>query len=333
MLAAKRNINFRGIDYRTPMVIPSFSSKGFEDVEKIVDVASEYISEEVLVSAYDIFHSNVKQKKLSFSTLAFLDSGGYEASVDRDLSDTGKKAHTVSAWTQALHKKVLENWEFEQPTVIVSYDNPNRRQKIANQIASASALFKIYPNCVSELLLKAEPHRKTEFDKKYLPISTILESVDDLAEFDIIGVTEKELGRSAFERMKNIASLRLALTTAEKDIPIHVFGSLDPISTPLYFLAGADIFDGLTWLRYAFRNGYAVYKHNYGALHVNIETPDKNMNGHIHQRNYNYLMDLQASMRQFLLKNDFSVFQCEVEDFFQSSHDKLEEHLEASNGR
>ncbi len=49
--------------------------------------------------------------------------------------------------------------------------------------------------------------------------------------------------------MQNIAKLRKALDKAGLNIPLHVFGSLDTVTTPLYFLAGADIFDGLTWLR------------------------------------------------------------------------------------
>ena len=58
------------------------------------------------------------------------------------------------------------------------------------------------------------------------------------------------------------------------ETPIHVFGSLDTVTTPMYFLAGADIFDGLTWLRFAFHGGYTVYKHNYGALKFGVATKD-----------------------------------------------------------
>jgi hypothetical protein len=73
--------------------------------------------------------------------------------------------------------------------------------------------------------------------------------------------------------MQNIAKLRNALTKAGIDIPIHVFGSLDSVTTPLYFLAGADVFDGLTWLRFAFHEGQTLYKQNYGALHLGVKTP------------------------------------------------------------
>ena len=50
------------------------------------------------------------------------------------------------------------------------------------------------------------------------------------------------------------------------DKPIHVWGGLDPISTPLYFFAGADIFDGVSWLRYAYYNGVAICSESHCVL-------------------------------------------------------------------
>jgi hypothetical protein len=39
-----------------------------------------------------------------------------------------------------------------------------------------------------------------------------------------------------------------------------VFGGLDPLITPLYFAAGGEIFDGLSWLRYAFKDGLSIQR-------------------------------------------------------------------------
>jgi len=94
-----------------------------------------------------------------------------------------------------------------------------------------------------EILLKPETT-----NQRFLQVPAIVENIRALADFDIIGLTEKEVGSSIFDRMQNIATIRLALDKAGMEIPIHVFGSLDTITTPMYFLAGADIFDGLTWL-------------------------------------------------------------------------------------
>lgn len=82
--------------------------------------------------------------------------------------------------------------------------------------------------------------------------------------FHALGVTEKELGGNFKERMINIARIRKALNgVGLENMPIHIFGSLDTVSTPLYFVAGADIFDGLTWLRFAYYKGMTIYRQNY----------------------------------------------------------------------
>lgn len=82
--------------------------------------------------------------------------------------------------------------------------------------------------------------------------------VGELVAFQLLGVTEKELGNSSLERIVRIAKLQQALDDASLRIPIHVFGALDPLSVCLYFVAGAEVFDGLTWSRYAYRSGQSI---------------------------------------------------------------------------
>jgi hypothetical protein len=86
-LAARRSIslNQQEVD-RTPLLVPSFSSKGFPDISKILSVNSELISGPVLVSAYDLHYANI-QPPFDFASLIFLDSGGYEAAKDYQFSD------------------------------------------------------------------------------------------------------------------------------------------------------------------------------------------------------------------------------------------------------
>jgi len=124
----------------------------------------------------------------------------------------------------------------------------------------------------------------------------------------------------------NPPKVRVALGKIDSDIPIHVFGSLDPISTPLYFLVGADYFDGLTWLRYAYLDGYAVYNHNFGATELNLSERADQMKCHINSRNFNYLKKLQDQMRQFLVDKDFDCFEHHG-DFFKKSVRTTEERL------
>ena len=64
----------------TPLLLPSFSSKGFPQIAEIMDFISAFITSPILISAYDLHYKNVP-KKITFSELLFLDSGGYEARV------------------------------------------------------------------------------------------------------------------------------------------------------------------------------------------------------------------------------------------------------------
>ena len=309
MLAAKRSFKFGEIVYQTPMVVPSFSSRGFDDVAKLIAVAREYITDEVLISAYDIKHAKIQTKGWTFPTLTFLDSGGYEKGAQTDLSDPRTKIHYPKTWTESMHQEVLNSWNFSNPTVIVTYDNPRRPLPLAEQIVRGAALFDQFPEGCLEILLKAETSgRKKPFPAGYLNFDAIEELIPNLEQFQLIGVTEKELGRSLIDRMKGIARLRKALTSAGFNTPIHVFGSLDLISTPLYFLSGADIFDGLTWLRFAYLNGNSIYRHNFSATELGVDILDEAMNLQIHLRNYTELRSLVASMKRFLSSKRFDEF-------------------------
>jgi hypothetical protein len=143
-------------------------------------------------------------------------------------------------------------------------------------------------------------------EQQYVQIPQLLASVQDLAGFSVVGITEKELGNSAVDRMKHVAQLRLALDEVGlKGIPIHVFGSLDPVSVCLYFLAGAEIFDGLTWLRYAYMDGLAVYRQNAAARLDMLDRRDLSVTVEMMQRNLSYLSSLTNQMRKFLNEGDF----------------------------
>ena len=108
--------------------------------------------------------------------------------------------------------------------------------------------------------------------------------------------------------MKNIAKIRKALQAVRLPIPIHIFGSLDTMTTPLYFLAGADIFDGLTWLRFAYHDGYTMYMHNYAIKELGSKIPDKFLKARTITSNYYALQELQLGMSRYLNAREFNAF-------------------------
>ncbi len=305
-LAARRSITVGGREVdRTPLLVPSFSSKGFPDVNKIVSANSELISGPILVSAYDLHYDKV-QPPFDFASLIFLDSGGYEAAKDyqfSDLSDTHENDHVPQPWTPDLHASVLAKWNSLVPTVFICYDHPRERICLQEQINRTKHIFHDKLGVMRELLIK--PSSETQ---KYLRIADVKAHIHSLAEFSVIGVTEKEIGASVFERMKNIALLRKALSAAGLDLPIHIFGSLDTITTLLYFVSGADIFDGLTWLRYAYHQGQTIYRQSYGALNLPAKTRSDSVDPNCWNMNLGYLKEMELDMRRFLSSHEFSSF-------------------------
>ena len=321
MLAKRRHLVLDGVRIeRTPLLVPSFSSKGFPDANKIVEYSSELITDVALVSAYDLHYEFITHP-FTFPAMVFLDSGGYEASKDQELSDTGAREHSPKPWTRDLHEAQLASWNPTVPCVLISFDSPSERLSLDEQIQRAKAMAPGRVGFMREILLK--PEKGTQIR---LHVNDIVAKVHALAEFDVIGVTEKEVGHSLTDRMKNIAVLRNALTKAGLDTPIHVFGSLDTITTPLYFLAGADIFDGLTWLRYAYHEGNTIYKQNFGALKFGASVNSDLVNAHCWNANYYYMKSMEDDMRRFLNGNDFSAFQYHSE-FFRKTLETVVEAL------
>jgi queuine/archaeosine tRNA-ribosyltransferase len=158
-------------------------------------------------------------------------------------------------------------------------------------------------NCGKALLIKPESE-----SSKRLHLDNILPTVKDMTNFAIVGATEKEIGNSILSRMVNVAKLRQEVDRHHKDLPIHIFGSLDTISTYLYFLAGADIFDGLTWLRYAFSDGDTIYRHAFGAMTLPISTNSDIVEGRCWSHNYQYMQQMRLNMRKFIADERFEHF-------------------------
>jgi hypothetical protein len=301
------------------LLVPSFSSKGFPEVAAMIKMAEEFIEGPMLISAYDLHHKHITPP-FAAPALIFLDSGGYEAGKDTELSDLGEQEQTPHPWTSEDHQTILEYWESTAPTVFISYDHPETRISIEDQIKRAQAL-PAKKNTLREILLKPET-----VNQRFLHIDQIVPHIHQLAQFDIIGVTEKEIGSSIIERMKNIARVRVALDKAGLDTPIHVFGSLDTLSTPLYFVVGADVFDGLTWLRFGYREGQTLYRQNFGVLALGVSTKTHMIDAQCWVRNLHYLKDMELEMRRFLKDHDFGVFKYHsalIEQSFQSVAEAL----------
>jgi hypothetical protein len=301
------------MEIETPILIPSFSSKGFSfntkgmsEAAEAIDLSKEFLTDSSLLSAYDLYHNHIPFSEDYICTdVTFLDSGGYETSDIYDFSATAKYAYPIKEWTLEYYKTILDQWPVYKAAVMVSYDHGDKRYDLKSQITAAQDLFSRYPHFLVNFLIKPETR-----DQKYIQIENILRNVAKLNTFAVIGVTEKELGNSILNRMVNIHKIRNALNANKNPAPIHVFGSLDPVTSILYFLAGAEIFDGLTWLKYSYFEGMAVYQSNYGGLdnEVGIHVRDAQVRSKSIVNNIYCLGKMKYIMKEFSMSNDFSLF-------------------------
>ncbi|MBZ5514741.1 MAG: hypothetical protein LAN62_07835 [Acidobacteriia bacterium] len=320
MLARQNRVYFKSsFVLETPLLLPSFSSKGFPEVRELVKLMSGIITSGILVSAYDLHYGHIPKTKLTFSEVIFLDSGGYEARVDYDLSDAYRRPHKSKQWTRDLYLGEVKKWKSRVPTVVVSFDSPTQYTDLEKQIRRARELERMRPDLPIELLIK--PERKED----RIPIDGLIEHVQDLRFFVAVGFTEKELDKSTLGRMVKIARLRRAMDAAGVSVPIHIFGSLDTVSTPLYFISGAEIFDGLTWLRFGYHAGATVYFQNYGITHDTnyLLLKDVDRAHRMWVNNYYYLEKLRDEMVNFARTGDFGHFK-HIGDRLQEAYRQVE---------
>lgn len=322
---ADRPLTFRhrlGGSVDLPLLIPSFSSKGFRFFAKksrrgkqiysvtthAIEALAGYMTESMLVSGYDLFHKHFRRPERFFrdTALVFLDSGGYELSPEFD--STEPKITPVRQLPFAIedYETVLDGLQCKHkdlPLVISNFDWAARGKPLDWQIDQARRLFDRFHDWSSDFIIK--------------PPNTVI-NVDEmtpyLAEmrgFDMIGVTEKELGKNLMDRLKRLAQLRVAMTERNITAPIHVWGGLDPLITPLYFFAGADVFDGVSWLRYTFHKGLAVNRDAFGILQGTVTTSYDHAAMLSLSQNLVALQGLATSLRAFASSDtpNFEIFE------------------------
>jgi hypothetical protein len=275
-----------------PLVVPSYSSKALAriSVSTTLENTAEFIAGAVLISAYDIRYHGVDPSRFKVQ-LIIVDSGGYETLVDEEGRLRGGNAdHASFPWSPELHAETLAGIDVTSPVVAVSYDRT--QLTIEDQIVAAYEASD--PRLGSAFLLKPRIGER-------LTVDSIAEHARSLGLFDIVGVTEKEAGDTFFDF---VARLRALLDANDVHKPIHVFGGLDPFMTPLYFLAGADIVDGLTWLRMAFSDTGARYLPAHAAMTDPMARLEE-AEWRIRRTNFRRVVDMQTSIRRFLRNGDY----------------------------
>lgn len=305
-----RTLRFGERQLKTPLLVPAFSSRaplkkvGAPLSQDAINTYLKQMGEDVvgpaLISAFDLHHGNIpmpEPEALTFGAApTFLDSGGYENLTLADRKDEVTEEH---------YFEVLRRWPERLPIIAVNSDCEDA--DLGKQVQSALSL-PVARTSGRLLLLKPESSANPADPSANLSaiVAQIPDHVSSLKELSAIGLTEKEAGTSFVQRVAQIKLLRQVLDECElSQMPIHVFGGLDPLRTYYYFLAGADIFDGTSWLRFAFQNGQAVYL----DAHASVAYPDENIEWAewlVRRQNLGNIVQMQISMRSFLASKQLS---------------------------
>lgn len=342
-----------------PLLVPAFSSKGFEligateerdhDYSEVVyelDTFGKFPSEAVLVSAYDLHFRHFEDAPelpavaavdyLRNTRLVFVDSGGYELVPDFDTTEPRTFAYQPKdGFGHKEYKEVMQGLvELEQPLPLMAanFDYGTRRRALCEQIEAAREIFNEFEGCLTNFILK--PWEKTGTVIKPEGLSD--NDYANLRGFDVIGVTEKELGRDPLRRLRTVARLRKGLDDASIAAPIHVWGGLDPVMTPLLFFAGAEIFDGVSWLRYAFRKGIAINREVHSVLTPDVGLSASRTENHAFasMSNLTSLKNLTISLQQWLdfEATKFDMFHPEVAGYLENAYGVMKTSIDLLRG-
>ncbi|MBU7030159.1 MAG: hypothetical protein HXS48_24715 [Theionarchaea archaeon] len=224
----------------TPFFFPAISSiKTNLKIEEYTELIQKIGYPSFLISSYDIFHADAMEKNnlieiVSQSTdgeiTTLLDSGHYEAFWYHDTE-----------WSFENLESILDKITVD---LCFSFDNvfddtENLEQHIKDTITNTAKTAGIQKSGTTIPLIHSDPK---SFPKV---IHDVIEGINP----EIIGVPERELGLSIFERAAMVKRIRDELDKTNQQIPLHLLGTGNPISILIYSICGADMFDGLEWCK------------------------------------------------------------------------------------
>ncbi|MGY5045807.1 hypothetical protein ACWDE0_09135 [Streptomyces sp. 900105755] len=263
----------------------------------------EYLTESLLVSAYDLHYRMMPQAREFLSdlhwdtiwatpTLLIVDSGGYELGNLWDGAEVRRGERQPRTFQKEDYRQLVGMLPRDRDLLVVTWDHVTQeaeRLSLEEQIREASQFCTENTEFMVDFLLKPEQ------GERFIDADRVRERCSDMTHFDVIGVTEKELGDSILDRAFNLLKLRRVLDDAQIATPIHVFGALDPLFIRLYFMCGAEVFDGLTWLRYGIFQGVSVYKEAAALLSSDF---GRDESGRLTRQQISYLRELRALKRE-----------------------------------
>ncbi len=296
-LCKKRKIpKMQRFSTETPLLVPSFSSNisFFEkkiELQELYDNIKESTPYTSLISAYDLYHEKLKYESIFYSDLTFIDSGNYEY-LNQDKDEM--------LWNSDLYFEVLSKLKPTSTISIISFD---KYCSYKEQLKIANETFHMYPDSIHDFLLKPENSPK-DVNELIWNFQDIKEHIEVIGNFDIIGITEKDLGFTLYERCQNLIVLRCLL---DPETPIHIFGCDDPQTILIYNLLEGDIFDGTSWTRFYFWRGYAMYLKHFSLISSTWTDRVGYNNIRAITKNLDQMRRFQSNLHQFINTNNFDL--------------------------
>ena len=287
-----------------PLFVYSYSSKGFPDLNHRLKHSLPRVPS-YLLSLYD-YEYIIPPELISTadSRIRIWDSGGYEAMVCPTCESSMSKK-----WDDKTYVQTANRIPWNGLDVLVSYDTPDKPGCIQQQVDRALHLYtKVEGTYARDLLIHVPDNTAPDL------LAETLEPYTN--EFQILGLTDKEIAPTWAHGVYFINRLRSALSALDtkRYIPIHVFGCFDLKTVVRFALAGADIFDGLTWLRYLFLNGNVLYRREiqYVMPIEQLLTADLGLSMMLH--NIRDIEQLCNDLTYAIYANDMGKFKEEMSD-------------------
>ena len=189
MLKRPKQLQHKSIgDIDLPLLVPSFSSKGFdtfadhetdENVSESLNALRQFgpnLSDAALVSAYDIHHKLMPDavSYLTNSQIVFIDSGGYELSDEFDSSEPKSFPHDKLDFSfddyLSVAEKLADTYS-NSPLVLTNYDLNSKNMSFEEQIDESISFFSRFPSFGSDLILKPEGNQSVVEPKKPTALS------------------------------------------------------------------------------------------------------------------------------------------------------------------
>jgi queuine/archaeosine tRNA-ribosyltransferase len=223
---------------KTPFFFPSISTVrtnyGVYEYFKLIKKVS-YPG--FLISSYDIYHDEKRDtlieevsKTTEYSAFTLMDSGNYEAYWNNDTT-----------WDIKNLESILKdiNVDFCFSFDVFWKDGKDINEHVKETITYSAMTAGIQRSGATIPLIHSNPQLFPKIVRK------VIEGINP----QIIGIPERELGASLLERAKTLQRIRDEIEKAEREIPIHLLGTGNPISILIYTLCGADLYDGLEWCK------------------------------------------------------------------------------------